>query len=205
MSHTQVLRWIQRFWLLRMLSLEVGEWGPLTYEVIDEGVRITSFDPTATSVDIPVGIENLPVTNLGRLAFRHRVVIRAVSLPKTLLAVEDYAFYGCRLLETISMPAKVEAIGPFAFTMYTSLNSIAVDNRNEFFADREGILYTCDERRLINVPQHKVLDDLGLPETPVSIADSAFWECTNLTFITLLHCVRDIGMGAFANVPLWLP
>ena len=105
MNPTQVLRWIQRLCLLQILSLGAGEWGPLTYEVNDESVRITSCEPAATNVDIPARIENLPVTQVGRLAFSHCVELGAVSLPETLLALEDYAFYGCRQLESIlSLP-----------------------------------------------------------------------------------------------------
>ncbi len=199
MNHTKILRWIQRLCLLQILSLGAGEWGPLTYEVNDGIVRITSCDPAAINVDIPASIENLPVTKVGRSAFSHRVELGAVSLPETLLALEDYAFYGCRQLESISLPAGVKTIGRFAFTMCTSLNSVTVDSRNEFYAAREGILYTSDLRRLIHVPQHKDLDDLVLPETLVSIGDSAFWECPNLTSITLPDSVREIGIGAFGQ------
>ncbi len=199
MNPTQVLRWIHRLCLLQILSLGAGEWGPLTYEVNDESVTITSCDPAATNVDIPASIENLPVTQVGRSAFSHCVELGAVSLPETLLALEDYAFYGCRQLKSISLPAGVENIGRFAFTMCTSLNSVTVDSRNEFYADREGLLYTSDLRRLIHVPQHKDLDDLVLPETLVSIGDSAFWECPNLTSITLPDSVREIGIGAFGQ------
>ena len=66
--------------------------GPLTYEVNDESVTITSCDPAAIHVDIPASIENLPVTQVGRSAFRHCVELGAVSLPETLLALGDYAF-----------------------------------------------------------------------------------------------------------------
>ena len=119
MNPTQVLRWIHRLCLLQILSLGAGEWGPLTYEVNEESVTITSCDPAATNVDIPASIENLPVTQVGRSAFSHRVELGAVSLPETLLALEDYAFYGCRQLKSISLPAGVESIGRFAFTMCT--------------------------------------------------------------------------------------
>ena len=199
MNPTQVLRWIQRLCLLQILSLGAGEWGPLTYEVIDESVRITSCDPAVTRVDIPASIESLPVTQVGRSAFSHRVELHTVSLPETLLALEDYAFYGCRQLEIISLPAGVETIGRFAFTMCSSMNSITVDSRNEFYAAREGLLYTSDLRRLIHVPQYKDLDDLMLPETLVFIGDSAFWQCPNLTSITLPDSVREIGIGAFGQ------
>jgi hypothetical protein len=199
MNPTQVLRWIQRLCLLQILSTGAGEWGPLTYEVNDKSVRITSCDPAATHVDIPASIENLPVTLVSRSAFSHRVELVAVSLPESLLALEDYAFYGCRQLKSISLPAGVETIGRFAFTMCTSLNSVKVDSRNEFYADREGLLYTSDLRRLIHVPQHKDLDDLVLPETLVSLGDGAFMSCASLGEINMPPTVTAIGHAAFAE------
>lgn len=76
-------------------------------------VTITSFLGTATSVEIPSEMEEMPVTRIGARSFAARRLTN-VTMPSGVTHVEEYAFAFNRLTGVV-IPASVLQIGDNAF------------------------------------------------------------------------------------------
>jgi len=83
----------------------------ITWQETDGGAEITRVWPPVSRVVLPEMIEGRAVVALGSRAFSPRGdeemaaarVLRAVSLPKYLHRVGDYAFYNCTALEKLEL------------------------------------------------------------------------------------------------------
>ena len=95
--------------------------------------------------------------------------LQTVMLPSTVVTVENDAFYGCKLLNSISLP-NVVSIGNSAFYGCVSLTSIDLPK-----AESLGVSVFSYCKNLI---------EANLPNV-VSIGDNAFNECRSLTSIDL--------------------
>ena len=56
------------------------------------GICITGFSGLAGRVEVPAGIEELPVVEIARKAFLSKKHIRVITLPDTVRVVGDWAF-----------------------------------------------------------------------------------------------------------------
>ena len=96
----------------------------------------------------------------------------------------DYAFDGCTILTSVTIPSGVTSIGQRAFRDCSSLTSIDIPSgvtwiRNETFANCSG------------------LTSVTIPNSVTSIGDSAFYRCSTLTSITLPNSLGTISIYAF--------
>lgn len=67
-------------------------------------------------------------TDIAFSAFRNCPDLKSVSLPDTLLVIDDCAFEGCVVLGKIKIPASVESIGVDAFAGCSALRLDVSDN-----------------------------------------------------------------------------
>ena len=160
------------------------------------------------------------VTSVGTNVFRYCKKLEALTLPNKLQAIGAYMFYGCRKLNNILIPESVTQISDnafldcSAFTTFnvpknvrtigadlwlgcTSLAFITVDKDNAYFEnDSNGVLYDKGKSTLIFYPPASVLESYQIPYSVKKVEDSAFYNCDNLTEISLPN-VTTIGDGAF--------
>ena len=95
---------------------------PFTYEVAEGAVTITACDTAAEGeLMIPDAIDGVPVTAIG-----------------------DKAFYGCKKLTVVHVPATITAIGTNAFGECSALTAIEVAEENTAYCDEEGIVFNMD-------------------------------------------------------------
>ncbi len=140
--------------------------------------------------------------------------------------IAEGAFYGCNKIKEITIPATVKAIGGSAFVGCTSLSRVNIESLADWcaidFADYysnplyvakyiyiNGIRVTSltgDNKIPEGVEEIKFAAFVGaaisaitLPETLVTIGDSAFVSCTALTSVTLPDSVENLGAHAFAG------
>ncbi len=160
---------------------------PLSVTSIGESAfdRIRKFD----SFVIPDS-----VVSIGDGAFQY-TNFTEVSLPDSVKEIGDYAFYGCHILETVNISAFVESIGLGAFSECPQIKSITVDSKNKYYDSRNkcNAIIETSTNTLINGCMNSVV-----PATVVSIAEIAFFDCYNLTSITIPDTVKIIGEAAFA-------
>lgn len=143
------------------------------------------------------------VTSIGQSAFRYSGNIQSLELPGSItnmgeyafadsgirslhingcLTIPDYAFYDCENLEVLIISDGVTSIGQSAFRYCGNVKSLAIPSSvteiGEYaFAD-SGII---------------ALHLNGCPNVP----DYAFYDCENLTAITISDGVKSIGQSAF--------
>ncbi len=75
---------------------------------------ITGYEGNATIVTLPGVLDGYPVRGIGDRAFEG-AQFTALTLPEGLQTIGWFAFYDCKLLAEISIPADVSQIGYGAF------------------------------------------------------------------------------------------
>ena len=167
--------------------------------------------------DIKTIIIEEGVENICSGAFRSCKNLTSVTLPKSLVSIEDYAFSSCSSLTSIEIPETVTFIGEGAFAHCKALTTVklyanAELNTNIFercdaitdvtvgdnYVYEDGILYSKDMTVIIacldsNITTADIRSGVNF------IGDYAFEKKPNLTSVTIPDTVTEIGTFAFAN------
>ena len=112
-------------------------------------------------------------------------------------SVGDYAFIGCRALESARIGSKVNEIGGGAFAGCAKLASITVEEGNDNFKAEDGMLFSKDCTTLISAFGEET--SLVVSNSVVTIADGAFAGYETLQSVVLQSGVTTIGEAAFSN------
>ncbi len=139
------------------------------------------------------------------------------------IQVGKMAFSCCGNLESARVGAKVADIGGGAFSGCAKLDEIIVEEGNENFESRGGMLLTKGGAMLISgtgagavvgVPSgvtsiadgafagSDTLQRVTLPDSVTSVGEAAFSNCTALAVATIPSSVTSIGAGSFCNTAL---
>ncbi|MBR2265557.1 MAG: leucine-rich repeat domain-containing protein, partial [Paludibacteraceae bacterium] len=117
------------------------------------------------------------------------------TIGNSVTSIEDYAFYGCSGLTSVTIPNSVTSIGSRAFSVCTGLTSIVVEKGNSVYDSRNNcnaIIETATNT-LIEGCQNTII-----PNTVTSIGRSAFYGCSGLTSVIIPNSVTSIGESAFS-------
>ena len=79
-----------------------------------------------------------------------------------------------------------------------SVSNYIVEEGNPYLSSIDGVLFNYDQTELIKYPRYRE-GSYRIPESVVSIADSAFESCINLTELTVNNSLKKIGDRAFHN------
>ena len=146
-----------------------------------------------------VGAEAFMGCPLTTISFNHNGAMRTLN---------DRAFYRCKQLVNVTIPASVTSIGTGVFADCTALNAITVVNGNQKYCAIGGVLYTMSKDVLVQWPAALTVGNsidgsctIGSAECPVRvIGDKAFEGCIYLNKITdMYETVATIGEQAFYN------
>lgn len=142
---------------------------------------------------------NIPdsVTTIKSGAFSACANLSFVKLPEN-LTVLDTDFTGCKNLKTIHIPKNVQTISEFVFRNNIYIESITVDENNEYFtSDKNGVLFNKDKTTLIRYPQAKQEESYIIPETVTLVGKSAFEANTYLKKVIFPQSLEKIDSYAF--------
>ncbi len=173
-----------------------------------------------TSVTVPNS-----VTSIGGYAFYCCTNLASITIPNSVTSIGGYAFYCCTSLTSIGIPSSVTSIGDAAFCKCGKLtnvyysgseaqwNAISIGSDNDpltsatkrynickyavtggsiTFDKATGTVTDCDTSvTAANIPSK--IDGVAV----TSIGSIAFYNCKNLTNITIPNSVTSIGGCAF--------
>lgn len=193
---------------------DIGAWCSISFNENDDyshpdstwGTNLYLKGQLVTDLVIPEG-----VTSIGNYAFREYDSITNITLPSTLISIENKAFEGCSNLESIicGENSNLTTIGNGAFMNCYHLTNIAIPDsvtsigyytftNTGYYKDttnwENGVLYIG--KHLIKAKTN-ISGIYNIKAGTLTIASEAFYECTELTNITISDNVTNIGYAAF--------
>ncbi len=194
-----------------------------------------------TSITIPSG-----VTSIGSYAFYNCSSLSSITIPSSVTSIGDLAFYNCSSLTSVTIPDSVTSIGSEAFRGCSSLTSITIP----FVGAKAGLTssstyqypfgyifgkssytggvattqtyygsstssttsstyYIPSSLKSVTVTGGNILygafyncsnlTSITIPDNVTSIGSDAFYGCTSLTSITIPNGVTKIAPAAFCD------
>lgn len=135
--------------------------------------------------------------HIGNSAFEGIMELSVVSIPDSVLTIGDYAFYDCECLRELKISKNVQSIGEYAFAFSSYLQTIFIDESNEFYCTVDNVLFNEDKTTLIQYPINNRKTSYVIPETVTTISDYAFFKSNYLTDVTVPGSVKYIGESVF--------
>lgn len=98
--------------------------GVLQYRLIDNQAEIIAYRGKDLEVVIPDQMEDCPVTCIGKKAFLSNKMLKQITLPDSIMRIDDWAFACCAKLTKITLPYHKLEIGQGAFKECDRLEQI---------------------------------------------------------------------------------
>ena len=163
----------------KVKSLCVGNWD------LDSDGELSYYEADLVTSIGSVFKENKTITSFDELKY----FTGLKSIPSS-------AFLNCTSLESVTIPANVEAIGTKALSGCSSMTRIDVAEGSSSFLSNDGVLFTANGARLVQYPAAKG-STYSVPSGTVIIGQDAFY-ISKLSSVLLPNTLRTIESGAFA-------
>jgi uncharacterized protein YceK len=122
--------------------------------------------------------DNLGITSIGKGVFANSKVV-SIVIPEGVTSIGEDAFYWCRKLTTVKLPSTLLTIGKRAFSCAGNLDSFGMSTMNEITIP-DGVT-TIEEAAF----HTSAIPGITLPASLTSLANGAFYQCTQLTRLTI--------------------
>lgn len=151
-----------------------------------------------TSMTTATFDENAVITTIGSGAFAD-CGLTSIDIPNSVTKIEREAFRNCAALTVVNVSENLTDISSEAFKYCENLIDINVDKNNPTYSSVDGYLLSKDKQTLVLFPHGKAHEKFTLlPPSITTIGDYAFYECENLTNVTIPNKVTAIGARAFS-------
>lgn len=111
----------------------IMEKGAIKYAETESGIRVEKYYGSYETFNVPAELDNLPVTEIGKYAFRNedaffdnQGLFRLIKIPNSVKIIGTGAFEDCLHLETIELPKSLKEIGKAVFRNCVSLKAIRI-------------------------------------------------------------------------------
>ena len=102
-----------------------GTYKDFLYNIESSGkITITGYSGEDANVTIPAEINKQKVAYIGSGAFIDNTKIKYVTIPESIVAIDEYAFSGCTALERVMIPRSMETIKSTAFEGCAALDKV---------------------------------------------------------------------------------
>ena len=136
------------------------------------------------------------VTSIGKNAFYYcynitnKTGLETVTFAEgsILETIEESAFYYCKFLSSITIPASVTSIGKQAFNQCSKLATVTFAEGSKLGTIGQQAFSGCS-----------ALSSITIPASVTSIGQQAFMSCSVLSSITIPASVTSIGKQAFTG------
>ena len=140
------------------------------------------------------------VQKMGNYVFMNCEKIKNIKLPANLKSIGKTCFQGCISLTGLFIPQSVESIGGGIFGDCDALQSVEIEDENNNFIFKDGILYDVKNGILVSAVNSLIPEKVIVDECTKTIDYSAFADCNNLYEIEIPQGVVNIGEKAFARL-----
>ena len=140
------------------------------------------------------------VQKIGNYVFMNCEKIKNIKLPSNLKIIGKTCFQGCISLTGLFIPQSVESIGGGIFGDCDALQSVEIEDENNNFIFKDGILYDVKNGILVSAVNSLIPEKVIVDECTKTIDYSAFADCNNLYEIEIPQGVVNIGEKAFARL-----
>lgn len=107
------------------------EHGVLQYRINGESAEILGYRGKDTELVIPALIDNCSVTHIGKKTFLSNKILRQISLPESVVRIDDWAFAYCAKLRKVILPYHRMEIGQGIFKECFELEQIVDESADE--------------------------------------------------------------------------
>ncbi len=142
--------------------------GDHQYRILEDGTaEIAKYSGQAASLEVPISLDGLTVTNIGYKAFENCESLTEITVPDSVTNIGEFAFAGCKSLTSITIPDSVTSIGGAAFFGCESLKEITIPDS----VTNIGIsaFFNCGS-----------LKEITIPNSITNVGDNPFAMCGNL-------------------------
>lgn len=170
---------------------------------------ITDCDTSVYSADIPSEIYGVPVTTIGKNAFRSCSKLASVTIPNTVTLIGSSAFSSCSQLTSVIIPDSVTVLDNYIFAVCKKLETVTIPGTVKQIPDH--LFSACENLRTVTLGYGveeigqsafvncKSLESITLPDSVKSIEKDAFTGCKTLNTVTIGTGIKNIDNGAFYN------
>lgn len=144
------------------------------------------------------GIYSTKDNVIGDNMFSHSESLISVILPSNVTTINSFAFTYCTNLPSITLPEKCNSISEYALSGCKELKEILVEEGNQYFKSKDGILFSYGGDILYKVPFAKDVRGYSIPSDVKKLGGRAFEE-TNIATLALPANLEEIGKYAFAS------
>lgn len=148
--------------------------------------KITKCTAGTGTIDIAESIGEVPVSVIGKEAFKGNSAAAEIIVPENIIRIEDNAFEDCTNLKNAAILGESCKIGKALFRNCISLETAVLP---------EGITSVPQDTFL----QCKALEDVSIPSGTETIGKDSFSGCLSLTQITIPASVTYISQNAFTG------
>ena len=180
------------------------------YDLLSNGTYAISkknFKSYTGEIVIPDNYKGRPVTEVSN--FSEQTGITGITIPNSVVTINDGAFYNCTNLSSITLPDNLISIGGNATLKGTAyynnsnnwINGVLYIGNHLVEGRKSGDYTIRDGTKSIAACafEGSSLSSITIPDSVVSIGHRAFADCENLRNICITNNIISIGSDAFYN------